>query len=343
MQLKQSLIIAVILGIATVTGWELYWRSQGMQPNLYDNKNLWANQRAKLENDTSNMTVFIGSSRILYDIQLDIWRELTDTEPIMLAVQGASPIPTFKDIVENTDFSGTLMVGITPPLTFSTVFPKAPPITRSQSKVDYYKKRTYAQRINHRLAVPLQTNLAFIRDGDEEWDSDVDLKTLLKQIHIGERNGPPPVPFNNFEEITEDRHMKMPAYVTNDTVYANTIKAAWKDMILSNDMPPPDKEGTTAAFLELVEKFKQRGGNLILVRCPSSGFFKDVEAKGFPRKDFWNPLVEKAKVKAYHYDDYPQFRNLNLPEWSHLALEDAQFFTKELIAILKNDNVLTTN
>lgn len=343
MQLKQSLIIAVILGTATVTGWELYWRSQGVQPNLDDNKNLWANQRARLQHNNSDKTVFIGSSRILYDIQLDVWRDLTDTEPIMLAVQGASPIPTLKDIVENTDFNGTLVVGITPPLMFSTVYPEAFPIARAQSKVDYFKKRTHAQRINHRLAVPLQTNLAFIRDGDEEWDTDVDLKTLLNHIYIGERNGPPPVPFNNFEEITEDRHMKMPAYVTNDTVYANTIKAAWKDMVLSGDMPPPDKEGTTAAFLELVEKFKKRGGNLILVRCPSSGFFKDIEAKGFPRKDFWNPLVEKAKVKAYHYDDYPQFRNLNLPEWSHLALEDAQFFTKELIAILKKDNALTTN
>lgn len=343
MQLKQSLIIAVILGITMVTSWEMYWRSQGIQPNLDDNKDLWANQRARLENDTSDKTVFIGSSRILYDIQLDLWREMTDTEPIMLAVQGASPIPILRDIVENTSFSGTLVVGITPPLFFSTVYPRAFPISRAQSKVDYFKNRTYAQRINHRLSVPLQTNFAFIRDGDEEWDTDVDLKTLLSHIYIGERNGPPPVPFNNFEEISEDRHMKMPAYVTQDTAYANTIKAAWKDMVLNGDRPPPDKEGTIAAFLDLTNKFKDRGGNLILLRCPSSGFFKDIENKGFPRKDFWESLVEKADVKAYHYEDYPQFRNLNLPEWSHLALEDAQFFTRELIAILKEDKALRTN
>lgn len=342
MQLKQSFIIAIVLGIGAVACWELYWRSQGVVPNLDDNKDLWANQRERLDDDNSNMTVFIGSSRILYDIQLDIWEELTNKEPIMLAVQGSSPLPVFKDIVENTDFKGTLMVGITPPIMFSTVYPGAFPIRRPQSKVDYYENRTYAQRINHKLSIPLQTNLAFIRDGDEDWDTDLDLKTLLKQIHIGERAGPPHVPFNNFEEITLTRHMKMPDFVTNDTAYANTIKAAWKDMVLG-DRPPPDKEATTAAFVELAEKFKARGGNLILLRCPSSGFFKEIEAKGFPRNEYWDPFVEQVGAKAYHYDDYPQFRDLFLPEWSHLATEDAQFFTRELIGILKKDKAITIN
>ncbi len=128
MHLKQSLIIAILLGIVAIATWEFYWRDQGMVPNLDDNKNLWANQRAKLDEDHSNTVVFIGSSRILYDIQLDLWQELTDTNPLMLATQGASPIPAFKDIVENTDFSGTLVVGITPPLFFSTTFSEAPPI-----------------------------------------------------------------------------------------------------------------------------------------------------------------------------------------------------------------------
>jgi hypothetical protein len=343
MHLKQSLIIAILLGIVAIATWEFYWRDQGMVPNLDDNKNLWANQRAKLDEDHSNTVVFIGSSRILYDIQLDLWQELTDTNPLMLATQGASPIPAFKDIVENTDFSGTLVVGITPPLFFSTTFSEAPPIKRSQTLVEYYQKRTYVQRINHQLSIPLQTNLAFISDGDEKWDSDVDLKTLLSRIHIGQRGPEPELPFNIFEEITLNRHMKMPEYVTQDTAYANTIKKVWKSILTSGDMPPPDKQSTTAAFIELAEIFKARGGQIILLRCPSSGLFKDVEVKGFPRATFWGELVQKAGVKAYHYDDYPRLQNLFLPEWSHLSTEDARFFTKEFIKILKSDQVQLTN
>lgn len=340
MHLKQSLIIAAVLSIVAITAWEYYWRDQGLSPNLDDNKNLWANQRAHLDEGHSNTVVFIGSSRILYDIQLDLWEELTNTKPLMLATQGASPLPVFKDIVENTDFSGTLVVGITPPLFFSTTYPEASPIKRSQTLVDYYQNRSYVQRINHKLSIPLQTNLAFIRDGDESWDSDVDLKTLLSHIHVGDRGPAPEPPFNNFEEIDLNRHMKMPEYVTQDTAYANTIKKVWTSILTSGDRPPPDKVSTTAAFIELAEAFKAKGGQLILLRCPSSGLFKEVENKGMPRATFWDELVKKARVKAYHYEDYPQFQNLFLPEWSHLATEDARFFTRELIEIMKNDNAL---
>jgi hypothetical protein len=343
MHLKQSLIIAITMGILFVVVWEFYWRQKGLAPNLDDNKNLWANQRAQLDEDNSNTVVFIGSSRTLYDIQLDLWEALTGTKPLMLATQGASPLPVFKDIVENTNFSGTLVVGVTPPLFFSTTYPEAPPIKRSQTLVEYYQNRTYVQRINHQLSIPLQTNLAFIRDGDESWDSDVDLKTLLRQIHVGQRGPEPEPPFYNFEEIALNRHMKMPDYVTQDTAYANTIKKVWTSILTSGDMPPPDKASTTTAFIKLTEAFEAKGGQVILLRCPSSGLFKEVESKGMPRAMFWDELVQKSGVKAYHYEDYPQFQNLFLPEWSHLATEDARFFTKELIEIMKSDNALNTS
>lgn len=342
MNLKQSIIIASILGILSIAAWEVYWRSQGHVPNIDDNKNLWANQREKLDDYNNKTVVIIGSSRILYDIQMDVWRAETQTQPLMLAVQGSSPIPLLKDIVENTDFSGTLIIGVTPPLLFSTIYPQAEFMQRPQSLVEYYKNRTYAQRLNHVLSVPLQKNLAFIRDGDESWDSDVDLKTLLKQIQLKERSGPFYPPFYNFEDISLDRHMKMPKRMETDTAYANTIKKVWQT-ILSGDRPPPEKEATISAFVELSKKYMERGGNLILLRCPSSGLFKEVEDKGFPREAFWDELVKRTGAKAYNYQDYPQFEDLFLPEWSHLATEDAQFFTKEFIKILKADGALTNS
>ena len=342
MKLKQSLIIAVALGILLVAAWEIYWRSQGRVPNIDDNKNLWANQRAKLENYKDNTVAFIGSSRILYDIQLDIWIDETNTDPVMIAAQGASPLPVFKDIVENTDFNGTLLFGVTPPLLFSTTYPEANFMKVAQSLVDYYDKRTYAQKLNHKLSVPLQKNLAFIRDGDQSWDTDVDLKTLLNQIHLKERVGPFYPPFNNFEEITLERHMKMPKRMETDTAYANSVKKVWA-YILGGDFPPPEREATINATVELAKKFQARGGNLIFVRCPSSGLFQKIEGLGFPRDQFWDVLIEKSGAKAYHYEDYEQFHNLNLPEWSHLAEKDARFFTTELLKIMKVDGALTNS
>jgi len=338
MNLKQSMLIAITLSFVCLVAWELYWRSQGHLPNIDDNKNLWANQREKLDDIKDNTIVFIGSSRILYDIQLDIWKEETKTDPVMLAAQGSSPIPILKDIVENTDFNGTIIAGITEFLLFSTIYQEADFMKRPQSLVDYYYNRTYAQRLNHKLSIPLQKNLAFIRDGDEDWDSDVDLKTLLREFR-DDRAGPVYPDWNNFEEITLERHMKMPVRMETDTAYANTVKNVWK-FLLSGDNPPPDKEGTSSAFVELAKKFKAKGGNLILVRCPSSGMFKEIESMAFAREENWDPLVEKSGATGYNYLDYDQFQNLFLPEWSHLAAKDAQFFTKELINIMKSDGII---
>ncbi|MCW5519010.1 hypothetical protein J1N09_04120 [Aureitalea sp. L0-47] len=340
MNLTRSFILAIILGLLSIIAWELYWRSQGRVPNIDDNNNLSSIQRAKLEKPSEDQVVFIGSSRILFDIQLDLWREKTGTEPVMLAFQGASPLPTLRDIVENTEFNGMIIVGVTEGLFFSTTFDKAPPISRAQERLDHYYDRTYAQRLNHYLSIPLQKNLAFVTVADEFWDSDVDLGTLLWTQVNDERAGPKPAPFYQFEDVSLDRNVQMNERTTNDTAYANTVKLAWQDM-LSGDMPPPDKESTTNYFLKYAKKFTDRGGKIILLRCPSDGWFKEIETAGLPRTEYWDSLVFKSKLPAYHYDDYPQLRNLNLPEWSHLSKEDADFFTLEIIEILKKDGILT--
>jgi hypothetical protein len=340
MNLFRSFILAIILGMLSVVAWELYWRSQGLEPNIDDNNNLSSIQRAKLEKPTQEQVVFIGSSRILFDIQLDLWREQTGTEPVMLAFQGASPLPTLRDIVDNTDFNGTIIVGVTEGLFFSTTFEKAPPIRRAKERLDHFYDRTYAQRLNHYLSIPLQKNLAFVTVADETWDSDVDLRTLLWMQINDERAGPKSAPFYQFEDVSLDRNVQMYHRATTDTAYANTIKHAWQD-IFSRDMPPPDKESTTNLFLEYARKFTEKGGKIILLRCPSDGWFKEIEAVGFPRSQYWDSLVIKSKLPAYHYDDYPQLRNLDLPEWSHLSKEDADFFTLEIIKIFKKDGVLT--
>ena len=40
MKLKTSLILAISLTLLSTICWEIYWRSQGLKPNIDDNKNL---------------------------------------------------------------------------------------------------------------------------------------------------------------------------------------------------------------------------------------------------------------------------------------------------------------
>jgi hypothetical protein len=338
MYLKQSLIIALTLSVISLGAWEMYWRTQGFYPTIDDNKELWATQRARAEKATNEDVLLMGSSRVLFDIQLDEWEKETGKRPIQLACVGSSPLPVFHDIVEKTNFKGTVLIGVTPGLFFSTTFPKAQPWEWPQSRVDYYYKRTYAQRLNHALSLPLQENFAFLSE-DEGIDG-LKLKELIGKIKVGERVPDPMPPFHEFGEIAKDRNLKMKEIAVTDTAYANSIKKVW--MFFGKGAPPPDKEATMAFFLKDLEKFKARGGKVILVRCPSSGDLRMGENMGLPREKFYDDLVQQAQVKSYHFEDYEQFKNLECPEWSHLSASDAKFFTFELVKIMIKDGVLTS-
>ena len=135
--------------------------------------------------------------------------------------------------------------------------------------------------------------------------------------------------------------MSMIDRTVKDTAYANSIIKVWH--FFGKGAPPPDKESTMSFFMEDLKKFKARNGNVILVRFPSSGGVRMGEKHGLPRDDFWNDLVEQAQVKSYHFEDYDPFKNLICPEESHLSATDAQFFTTELVKIMKSDNALSNS
>lgn len=148
-------------------------------------------------------------------------------------------------------------------------------------------------------------------------------------------------PFYEFGKNSEERNVRMLDRMVEEPDFAQTVIDIWM-FCLNGDipMPPPDKESTSTFFLEDVKLIKKRGGKVILVRCPSTNGFRDLESRITPREAFWDELVEKSGLPAYHFEDYEQLQGFNLPEWSHLSAEDADFFTKELMEIMKNDGIL---
>jgi len=341
MQLKQSLIIAFALSVLSLTAWEFYWRSEGFRADLDDNESLWAVQRHRVEKATDKDILLMGSSRVVFDMQLDEWEAETGIRPIQLAFVGSSPLPIFHDVVNNTAFNGTIVVGVTPGLFFSTTSPDKDSWNSPQSKVDYYEKRTYAQIANHFLSIPLQKSLVFI--SEVPGVDGIKLKELLGKVNIGNRVVDPMPPFHEFGEIFNiDRNLTMKPITVTDTAYANSIIRVWQFFgKKAASGPPPDKEGTMAFFLDDLKIFEARGGHVILIRCPSSGSLRAGENMGVPRTEFWDDLVKQANIKAYHFEDYDQLKNLKCPEESHLSAKDAEYFTTELVKIMKADGAFT--
>ncbi|GAA4645123.1 hypothetical protein GCM10023115_30830 [Pontixanthobacter gangjinensis] len=318
-----------------VTSWELYWRSQGFMADLDDDDNLWAIHRATVEEATEDDVILIGSSRVYFDLQLDKWEDQTGRRPIQLAIEGTSPLYAFDDLVNNTNFNGTIVVGVTESLFFSTVFPEASPNEKINKRIKYYKDRTYADRLNHSLSIPIQNSMAFV--SDVSGVDGIKLKSLLDEVKIGERVPDPMPPFHVFSSVDESRNLRMTARTATDTAFAGTIKKVWMFFRSASANFKPEKEATTRFFVENVNKFKERGGKVILIRCPSTGDVRGFEKKVFPREEYWDWLVEKSDVPAYHFEDYESLKNYDCPEWSHLSAEDADSFTQTFVGLLLSD------
>ena len=240
--------------------------------------------------------------------------------------------------MNNSDFNGTVLIGVTPGLFFSTTYPGASPWNRIQSRVDYYFDQTYAQKLNHKVSIPLENNLAFLANDEENWSDDLNLKALMNRIRIGNRNNDPMPPFYRFQDIDKDRNVMMKDKTVQDTVFAKTVIEVWK--FFGGGAPPPDKESTIEFFLKDYNKFKARGGKIILLRCPSSAGVRMGESHGLPRKEFWDELVARVEAPTYHFEDYEVLNQFYCPEWSHLSRSDAKIFTTELVKIMKKDEVV---
>ena len=341
MNLKQSLIIGIVLCVLGTIAWEVFWRSKGFYPDLDNDNPLFAVQRNKVETATNSDIILIGSSRIHFDIQLHVWEEETGIKPIQLAYPGSSPLPVFHDLVNNTNFKGTIIVGVTPGLFFSSASTEDRAYRSANNKVEYYHDQTYAQRLNHFLSIPLQKKLAFISDTDGFEARK--LQFLIEEMSFGNRiEGNDFPPFPSFADISIDRNLRMTEKTATDTSFARLIKNVWSFKSTSGTPPKQmDKEGVMKLFVADAKAFQERGGNLILLRCPSTEYYRKKEENFYCRNEFWDELVNQSGAKGYHFEDYDQLNDLDCPEWSHLSGEDADFFTKEVAKIMKKDNVLS--
>ena len=341
----KSVILAGAITIVFLASWEMHWRSEGYPIAPDDDKALWAEQRAKLENTDATGVALLGSSRVFFDIQLNEWQKETGVRPVMIAAAGTTPLPVFQDIVENSEFNGTLLIGITPPLYFSPPVKENDFFQRITNWIKHYHKRTYADRLNHFLSKGPQNSLAFLNSTEETFYNELDLKTLIDHIPLPKRVMAPP-PFPEFQYLDKDRNVTMWEITVTDTTYARMITNFWSFVIQPPPhLPPPEvieemKNGLIGLTVSLVEKFEARGGKVIFIRCPSQNQFRMAENGGFPREVYWDKLVKATNCASYHFEDYAFMSKYTLPEWSHLATPDARQFTKDLVQQMQKDGVL---
>ena len=319
--------LVLVLVVAATAAWEWRMRGLGLRAgDLDDSVSHWSAERRKLAAGDHDGIVIFGSSRILFDTDLDVWDELTGRRPIQLALPGTNPRSFLVRFAEETDFDGLVVVGVTPGLYFSDFVSAFPEFRTLQ---DYWQDESPAKRAGHRLGLVASRYLAFL-------DDQYRLSTLIERIDVPNRKGvnPPYMEVWKLSETFADRQTRMWPRLESDPFLRDHARSVW----VFRDRGPPKPEVVALAIEEsrqAVAKIRARGGDVVFVRAPSAGKVHERESKQVPRDQTWDRLLRETGAFGIHFEDYPEMRGLEIPEWSHLSRDSAMRFTRAYVGILR--------
>jgi len=336
---KAVLASVLVLTAAAAVGWELYARSQGYRPSLNDTPDLWAQTREKVQ---PNSLVLVGTSRMLFDADLDVLEQAFGQRPVQLALAGSSPYPVLEDLAKDPSFHGTVIVDIVPAMFLA---PAGPPMEVSLKALHRRRDWNLAQRWSHQLGMLLEEHVAFLKQ------EDLTLGQLLKRLPIPDRAdaaiGPALPPY--FFTVDRDRRGRMfeQAAIVGSPLQQR-VAHGWLPLFT---MPPPPKfipaDKFGAMMGQMIEqRFKDtqkhvaalraRGARVVFVRMPVDPILIEKEDKIVPLAAGWGRLVAENGVPAVNFADYPELAAFQLPEWSHLSAPDSVEFTRRWVPHLRD-------
>lgn len=323
---------ALMILIVALTGWEWLARSLHHTPGTYDdNAATWTMERRKLDTTNEIKVVLTGSSRMLWAADLDILENELGTRPLQLALPGTSPQLIVQHVVEESDFTGLILVGYTPEL-----FHDITPGYAGGSSLDYYKNESPSQRSGHFLYTHLSDYWGFLDEFNGlfrllEVYSDLPVRKGSTDIYQDGKLG------NTYADRQTEMWLPVELPGSLENVLITNFWA--KDL----DLPPLKDEGenspiqqTNRLFADLLAKFRARGGDMVFVRMPSDGGYLERDLKNDVRGSLWEPLVLAIDATMINSMDYPQLSSdLNIPEWSHLSRTSQDLWSVAFVRILE--------
>jgi len=332
-------VVVALIVIAAASAWEFYCRSIGYGPTLNDNEDLWTMMRQRVKPES---VVIIGDSRAWFDLDLDELEKGFGKRPVQLAMGGSCAYPVLADLVNDENFHGTIICSIVPRLFVAP--PGSPPMERTEKTVRRSHTQTPAQRFSQYLAMPLEERVAFLKQ------EELTLDDLLKRLPIPNRPYAqvPPRPPPYFGTLDRERRARMIEECARPgSELARMIQQIWIPLFTP---PPPPTYIPTEEFVKTmgqainqrfhdvataVQKLRARGGKIVFVRFPYSGELKKLEDRETPRAGIWSRLIKDTRAPGIYYEDYPELREFNCPESSHLSAGDSVEFSKRLIPHLR--------
>jgi hypothetical protein len=330
----KAAVTALVLILIFTAGLEYYWRSNGYQLSYNDDKILWANVRRQVYEPADRATVFAGSSRIKWDIDIETWEKLTGEKAIQLGLVGTSPRKVVFDLANDEKFAGKLIVDVT------GVFRLDPLADRlADEALDYYRNETPAQRASAMLDLALESKMVLLEEGKFGLNSII--RENSHNNRPGVRDPSMPVP-KEYTFTTKRRQSKFSSLFENSPEMQKDQINRWAMRNATNQgrlrfASESSLDSLIAPYKVAFDKIRARGGTVVLVQLPVTGQYLAIEKRQYPREKFWDRLLQITNTPGIHYADYPETAGLPCIEESHLSSDNAVKYTVSLVQTLSKE------
>jgi len=301
--------------------WELVLRDRGVKPSV-GLESSWIAARDRV---APGVTVFVGTSRILTAIDLDVWQTIErGPMPVQLALTGGSSVPVLEDLARDPRAAGLVVAEVLPLHTFDATLQSE---ERPRRLIDTYHRARVspARRVEARLRTLATGTLAIRRTiarpsviASTWWT-----EHRLPEIKAGVLRT------NRFQPM--DYRRRIDEGWSPDTGFAMRHD-------LARRFGRPANPAELDAFIDRMERsaeaIRRHGGDIVFVLLPARGGRKRAEDERFPRTVYWDHFAHRIDARTIHADDYPGLHGMPCYDGSHMDMRDAGPFTEALAHII---------
>lgn len=320
-------LLAGVVALTLVLGWEIVLRRLGYRPSVVDDQALWASQRERVYSDCCEESiVLLGDCRMQLGFTPQALMErFPRHRAVQLAVQETSPVAVLRDLAADRDFQGVVICALNERLLCRDMW------ETQQPYVDYYR-REYGlnDRLNTSLATAVQRTLACVHPRLRFNDLAAHLVT----------KGRLPAPY--YLETLPDRS-RLADYACVDLEAHRTWAVGRVKWLYTKDdgVPLPQQWLEEAMQVELyVRAIQARGGRVIFARFPTSGEHLELDDLMFPKNEYWDAFAAETSALCIHFKDVPELSAFDCPDTSHLDRRDAPRFTLAFANVMEDKGVL---
>jgi hypothetical protein len=337
-------ITAIFVGVM-----ELRLLARGFPTTSVDSELSWLRQRERASNLGEKALVLIGDSRMQCDIDTDVLRQRTALEPVQLAIDGNSFVPVLAGLAADPNVRGTILVSFLDETLADDAGAAADPAwpdVAGAYESDFEHHR-HSGTLNYEASEAMLTDA--IRSHLRSYaDSARPISSLMKRILVPSATPHYAVVLPDRSRLIDFRMVKMP-----DFYYARAVRTLGQEVDIQSDMAYAQVDAMIkaridaltprandvylqriASIVAMVAAIEARGGRVVFLAFPTSGFITDMHDKRFPRQQFWNNFAQALPAHATHFADVPELQKFRFPDGSHLDYRNRGAFTLVLANVL---------